>query len=661
MKKKAQIPLIAAFVLLGISAVFTAIYIIAGNGTRNVGIAAFVIDVLMIAVLLVYFAVTESRKLKYIAKMSHDLKYTQRETLYNFPAPVLIVDNDRTVVWINERFSRELYAESDAFGMKISDLFFVNFDMMFHEQGTVVKIHDRYYIAKATRPEKEVNGLIMIYLNDETEFKNLKDEHTLSHPSVMIISVDNYDDALQNSRASEKSTIVGEIERLVEDFIDSTTGIAVNISSSRFVVVIEERHLRQCIENKFDILNKARDILVGGSQPITLSIGIGKDAPTLSQSEAYARQALDMCLGRGGDQVAIKNESGFEFFGGASKGYERRTKVRSRVIANAVAEIVKESDTVFIMGHRNGDLDSIGSATGLCAAIRNMDKQAFVVCDLELNLATVMINHINANEKDTYYIPPQMAMSMKTDRSALVIVDTHNPDILDSTEFYKMFDKVIVIDHHRRMVNSVENAVVFYNEPNASSASEMVAELVQYLSDNTRLAPHIAESLLAGIMLDTKNFVMKTGVRTFEAAAYLKRQGADTIAVKTMFATPIDTYREKSKLINEAELYGSCAIAVGDGNNDAVRLAAAQAADELLGISGIKASFVLYESNAMTAMSARSMGDVNVQVIMEALGGGGHHNMAGTQVNMDLNAAKDKLKEVLSENVEGYSEMSKEN
>jgi len=367
-----------------------------------------------------------------------------------------------------------------------------------------------------------------------------------------------------------------------------------------------------------------------------------------------------MCLGRGGDQVAIKNESGFEFYGGISKGYERRTKVRSRVIANALAEVIKESDIVFIMGHRNGDLDSIGSATGLCSAIRNMDKQSFVVCDLEHNLATVMINHINANEKDTYYIPPQMAMSIKTDQSALVIVDTHNPDILDSTEFYKMFDKVIVVDHHRRMVNSVENAVIFYNEPNASSASEMVAELVQYLSENTRLAPHIAESLLAGIMLDTKNFVMKTGVRTFEAAAYLKRQGADTIAVKTMFATPIDTYREKSKLISEAELYGTCAIAVGDGNNDAVRLAAAQAADELLGVSGIKAAFVLYESNAMTAMSARSMGDVNVQVIMEALGGGGHHNMAGTQVNMNLSAAKEKLKEVLLENVEGYSEMIKE-
>ncbi len=656
MKKKAQIPLIAAFLLLGISAVLSAFYIIAGDGNKNVGIAAFIVDIVMLAVIMIYFIVSENRKLKFIAKMSHDLKYTQRETLFNFPAPVLIVDESRTVVWVNESFSRELFSEKEAFGRKVSELFTVNFDMMFHEQGTVVKIHDRYFIARATRPEREVNGLIMIYLNDETEFKSLQNEYTLSHPSVMIISVDNYDDALQNSRASEKSTIVGEIERLVEDFIDSTTGIAVNISSSRFVIVIEERHLRKCIEDKFDILNKARDILVGGSQPITFSIGIGKDADTLSQSEAYARQALDMCLGRGGDQAAIRNKSGFEFFGGVSKGYERRTKVRSRVIANAISEAIKESDTVFIMGHRNGDLDSIGSATGLCAVIRSLGKQSFVVCDLESNLATVMINHINENEKDTYYIPPQMAMTMKTDDSALIIVDTHNPDILDSTEFYRMFDKVIVVDHHRRMVNSIENAVIFYNEPNASSASEMVAELVQYLSENTTLKPHIAESLLAGIMLDTKNFVMKTGVRTFEAAAYLKRQGADTIAVKTMFATPIDTYREKSKLISEAELYGSCAIATGDGNNDAVRLAAAQAADELLGISGIKASFVLYESNAMTAMSARSMGDVNVQVIMEALGGGGHHNMAATQVNMPIDEAKEKLKEVLAQNVEGYAE-----
>lgn len=660
MKKKIQIPILAAFLLLSLSSVFTSVYIIAGNGAKNIGMAALVISLLAIAVISVYLVISENNNLRYIAKMSRDLRVAQRETLYNFPAPVLIVDKNRTVIWVNDAFSKQLFSESESFGLNISELFMVNFDMMFHEQGTIVRIHERYFVAKAVRPENDPDNFAMIFLNDETEFKNLQKEHTLSHPSVLIISVDNYDDALQNSRASEKSTIVGEIERLVEDFVDSTTGIAVNISSSRFVVVLEERHLQKCIENKFDILDKARSILVGKSQPITLSIGVGKDAKTLSQSEAYARQALDMCLGRGGDQVAIKTDNGFEFIGGMSKGFERRTKVRSRVIAAAILEVVKDADVVFVMGHRNGDLDSIGSATGLTAAFRQKGKQAYVVCDTEHNLASVMISHINASENSVVYISPQAAMDMKTEQSILVIVDTHNPDILDSTEFYRMFNEVIVIDHHRRMVNAIENAVVFYNEPNASSASEMVTEIVSYFSEDMRLSPHIAESLLAGIMLDTKNFVFKTGVRTFEAAAYLRRQGADTTAVKTMFATPIDTYREKSKLINEAELYGTCAIADGDGDNDAVRLAAAQAADELLGISGIKASFVLYESNAMTAISARSMGDVNVQVIMEAFGGGGHHNMAGAQVNMNLFDAKEKLKDVLRESVSGFSDEIKE-
>ena len=657
MKKKSQIPVIAAFLILSFTAVITSIYIVSGNGNQKLGVATLVIDVLMIAVLLVYYIVTENSNLKYIAKMSHDLRVTQRENLYNFPAPVIIVDKKRIVVWANDIFSKELFSESESFGNPLSSLFAVNFDMMFHEQGTIVRIRDRYFVARAVRPDTDVNGLVMIYLHDETEFKSLQTEYMMSHPSVLIISVDNYDDALQNARASEKSTIVGEVERLVEDFIDSTTGIAVNISSNRFVVVLEERHLIKVIENKFDILDKARAILVGKNQPITLSIGVGKDASTLSESEAYARQALDMCLGRGGDQAAVKGENGFEFFGGVSKGVERRTKVRSRVIATAILEVVRNADTVFIMGHQNGDLDSIGSATGLCAALREISIQSFVVADLDRNLAGVMINHINANEKNTIYIPPEMAMAMRTSESVLVIVDTHNPDILDSTEFYKKFDKVIVIDHHRRMVNSVEGAVIFYNEPNASSASEMVTELVQYFKEDMRLAPHIAESLLAGIMLDTKSFVMKTGVRTFEAAAYLRRQGADTIAVKTMFATPIDTYKEKSKLISEAELYGNCAITTGDGNNDAVRLAAPQTADELLGISGIKASFVLYESNAMTAMSARSMGEVNVQIIMEAFGGGGHHNMAGAQVNLPLLKAKEKLKDVLRENVSGFEDI----
>lgn len=658
MKNRLSPFFIVSYIILGAAGIFSSLFIRKATDYKVLGIALFALALAGFAVMTIELVLFYFGRMRYVARMSRDISVTQRETLYNFPAPAFIIDENNVIVWLNSRFDKEVFREKDAFGVRLDDLMDINFNKLFTKKGTLVTYKGKYYRALAVKPETNDSGLTMIYFKNETDFVNLDYEYRQSRPSVMIISVDDYEDLLENARDSEKAHILVEIEKLVENFIDSTTGVTKKISNNKFFVVLEERHLSKIIENRFDILDKARKIEIGERQTITLSIGVGHGAKTLHESEVYARQALDMCLGRGGDQAAVKTDNGFEFFGGVSKGIEKRTKVKTRIIANAINDSVKQSDLVLIMGHRLADLDSVGSAIGVCTLMRQIGKKSYVVVDPEENLSGVLIEHINKNENDTFFIPPELAISMKTEKTTLIIVDTHNPEILDSVELYKMFDKVIVIDHHRRMVKSIENYIVFYHEPYASSASEMVTELVQYFGDNIKLSPSIAECLMAGIMLDTKNFVMRTGVRTFEAAAYLKRAGADTVTVKTMFSTSFDLYKRKTDLIKKSVMYKGCAITVTDDeNSDTIRIAAPQAADELLYIEGVKASFVVYADNGKTSISARSIGEMNVQVVMESIGGGGHQTSAGGQLEMGLDEATKKLQEAIDK----YYEFNEQN
>lgn len=648
MKNRLSPIFIVSYLILGAIGLFSSWCIYGMTEYRKLGFALFAAAVISFILMTFEAVIFYKNRIKYIAKMSKDISFTQRETLYNFPAPAFIIDENNIIVWINSRFDKEVFKEKEAFGAKLDELMDINFSKLFTKKGTLVTYRGKYYRAIATKSESDGSNLTMIYFKNETDFMNLDYEFKQSRPSVMIISVDDYEDLLENARESEKAHILVEIEKLVENFIDGTTGVTKKIANNKFFIVLEERHLSKIIEDRFDILDKARKINIGERQTVTLSIGVGHGAKNLLESEIFARQALDMCLGRGGDQAAVKTNNGFEFFGGVSKGIEKRTKVKTRIIANAIKESVKPSDIVFVMGHRLADLDSVGSAAGLCTLMRQIGKKSFAVVEPEENLSGVLIDHVNKNENDTFFIPPELAMSMKTENSMLIIVDTHNPDILDSTQFYKMFDKVIVIDHHRKMVKHIENSLIFYHEPYASSTSEMVTELVQYFGDNIKLSPSIAESLLAGIMLDTKNFVMKTGVRTFEAAAYLKKAGADTVTVKSMFSTTFDLYKRKTDLITNATMHKGCAITVtADSDCDTIRIAAPQAADELLYIEGVKASFVIYPDNGKTSISARSIGDMNVQVVMESLGGGGHQTMAGGQLEASLDEAQLMLKDAI--------------
>lgn len=631
-------------IVIAASVILCAMLII--NGGYVAGAVAGVLALCSLMLLIV--TIVHDRNLtKYVSLMDKEIVAISREAFYDYPEPIVIVDADEKVIWYNASFEARIFGEDRAYGIHLSELVGNNTAKIFTLSGATVKILDHYY--RVTARKSDVFDLAVISFIDETDHVMLEDEFKKSHKTVLILTVDNYDEVLQNSKESGKAHVQVQIEQMFERFIEHTNGVIHKISNDRFFAIIEERHLGPIVERRFDILDEARSISIGERSNVTLSIGVGRGGKTLAESESFAKQALDMCLGRGGDQAAVKTENGFEFFGGISKAVEKSTKVKSRIIARALKELADSCDTIFIMGHRFADFDAVGSAVGLCGAFRSMGKNAYVAVDKEKNLSKILINHISQNCGSDYFKSLDEALFEINDRSLLIIVDTHNPEIVDSKELYEAAKQIVVVDHHRKMVNHIDNAVVFFHEPFASSTCEMAAELIQYFGNDCKISISEAEALLAGIMLDTKNFVMRSNARTFEAAAYLKKLGADTIVVKSFFSDSLETYREKSVLIQSAKIFHGCAIAVTESTAGELRLAAPQAADELLGISGVKASFVIYRMDGICYISARSMGAFNVQLIMETIGGGGHQTMAGAQLDVSLEEAEAKVKDAIED------------
>lgn len=592
------------------------------------------------------------RTFQYYARIDEELEHKKHLCVQTFPMSAVITDSTDRIVWCNEKFSEE-FPDCCEYGMSLAGITEIPAHKFFERDGTVIGYEDRTYRVFARVPnEDEAQELTLLFFKNITEFKTLETEKRLSHPVVVLIMVDAYEELISGCLESEKAHVSVQIDKLLEEFVDKTSGVLRKNASDRFIAVLEERHIATILESRVEILDKAREIIVNDRVNVTLSIGIGRTGKTLKESEQFAKQALEMALGRGGDQAAVKTDSGFEFYGGVSKGVERQTKVRTRIIANALLDLVTNSDKIYIMGHKYSDLDSVGSSVGLTCAIRNLGKSAWAVCDRETSLAKSLIDLFEKNDgEEPLFLNPQDAVQSITDDSLLIICDTHNPQIIESTELYEKAKKIVLIDHHRKMVKHIDNAAIFHHEPYASSASEMVTELIQYFGDAGKLRAVQAECLLAGIMLDTKNFVMKTGVRTFEAAAVLRKMGADTITVKKLFASSIDSYKRKTQIVAEAEIYRKCAIAPCDFYADDLRIVAPQAADELLSISNVDASFVLYKTmNNEISISARSMGTLNVQLIMEALGGGGHQTMAGVQLKSHtVKSAAEELKKAIDD------------
>ncbi len=589
-----------------------------------------------------------------IASMGRSMTDSHEASFITFPMPSVILSEVGEIVWYNDMFKEVvLKSKKDIFGYNIESIISKDIKTLLANQGSVISYEDSSFEVFCIENKKHSNIVYVMYLVDITELYDIKVEYIKTKPVVMLLLIDNYDESIGNENEGNKARLISEVQRVIQTFVDKTNGFIKKTEHDRYLVMIENQSLESIIAGRFDILDKTREITTEGRVPVTLSIGVASVETTLAKAEQDARQALDMALGRGGDQAAVKADGGYEFFGGFSKGVEKRTKVKTRIVASAMVELIKSADSVLVMGHKFADLDSLGSAIGIAKACECFGKQVNIVLDTRRNLAGCLVKRLVENNQQNLICLPEIVIDKITDKTLLIIVDTHTEALIESPQIYNKCKQVIVIDHHRKMVNHIEDAVIFYHEPYASSASEMVTELVQYFGDNCKLTKLEAEALLSGIMLDTRNFVIKTGVRTFEAAAYLRRIGADTIEVRKLFASTMDSYQRKTRVVSSAEIYKECAIASCDFTSDDLRIVAPQSADELLNISGVKASFVLYEENDIINISARSMGALNVQIIMEKMGGGGHHTMAAAQIpNATLDKVRQSLLEIIDLQIE---------
>ena len=550
-----------------------------------------------------------------------------------FALPVAVVAPAGDIVWVNEAFTGSLCSGKSCLGDNILKYIYPKtFRQVMGERGAAVSHNGREYTVYGSRAQEGY----LLYFVDDTYFKAVSKEYREKRPVVCLAAFDNREELVRDSYGGDDSRITGEVDQVMRQWvIQEMGGFIRRLDNQRYLFVVDDAHIEMAKQKRFHVLDEVREIRSArNNMSATISIGVGRGAKDVAESERWARQALDMALGRGGDQVAVKQEGdAYEFFGGLSKGVEKRDKVRTRVIAATLTDHVKASDQVFVMGHKNSDLDSVGAAVGMWAAIhKGLEKPVHIVINRNQTLAGPLVEMTEkAYPGEQLFISPLEALQSATERSLLIVVDTHSVNFVESRELLDRMSRVVVIDHHRLMVSLIKNALIFYHEPYASSASEMVTELAQYIKASSIDAAD-AQALLAGIMLDTKNFVLKTGVRTFEASAYLRRRGADTVAVKKLFSDSLDTYKQKAQLVSGAEIYKGCAIATSSWDHGDQRIAAAQAADELLSIMGVNASFVLYRSGGDVNISARSLGDVNVQVILEEFGGGGHFTMAGAQI-----------------------------
>lgn len=608
------------------------------------------VPILIIIVYLISNIVVAKRNVhKYIVSLCDDISRLEMETFYLFPEPAIVLDSDGYIIWYNAAFNEKITDGEEVFGEKLEEVCHINLYQLNTDMTTTITAGENIY--KLSKMDSSTN-LSVVSFNNITNYRNLLDDYNRTRPVVMIVIIDNYEDLLQNAKETEKAHISAAIEQLLEDFVTDTGSILKRLNRDRFIVIANREILDKIIEEEFPIIEKAHNITVGERMFITLSIGIGYNAGTYEECETAAKQSLDMALGRGGDQVAIKTEDGFQFFGGLSQTVEKKSRSRARIITNALQELLQNCEKVFIMGHANSDLDSIGAAVGLAGAIRLGEKQVNIVVERKTSLANILIEATIKNyEYKELFINVDTALDNLNSKTLLIIVDVHNKDILESRELYEKAKTVVVIDHHRKVVNHIDNAVIFHHEPFASSASEMVTEIIQYLDNASRLPNCCADALLAGITLDTKNFVMRTGSRTFEAAAYLRKIGADTIVVKKMFSSTIENYKKRTALVSSAEIHDRYAVCVIPDNVEEIRLIAPQVADELLDVRGIEASFVVFKVSDGICISARSMSGVNVQLIMEKLGGGGHQNMAAAKLKgVTVSEAKSKLLEVLHPN-----------
>ena len=604
-------------------------------------------EAVVTALLYVYFRQNNQKRrqsvLQYIDSVTGSVDTASKSTLINSPLPTLVFRPDTgEIIWSNESFLQLAGVREHLFEMRLSEAapdfqiqWLLTGKQESPERVTLNSHRFRVYGSLVrSRNRTGVQSMVATtYWVETTEADHLKEVYEASRPVAAILMLDNYEDLMKACEDTQRSAILAQIDEKLRVWASAGQGILLKTDRDHYLFLFEEQYFQHFVEEKFSILDTIRSIKVAENVHPTLSIGVGMDSPSIPELYKNAKLSLEMALSRGGDQAVVRNQVDFAFYGGRTKATEKRTKVKSRVMANAFRELIADAGEVYIMGHTFADMDAVGAAAGICCAARKRGKQAHIIIDADHNAARTMLERLNAlPEYENVFLDPGDAfLQMKAD-TLLVVVDTNRPDMVESPQLLESSNRVAVIDHHRRAASYIENAAFSFHEPYASSASELVTELLQYLIEPTDLLREEAGALLAGIVLDTKHFTQRTGGRTFEAAAFLRRSGADTAEVQRLFQNDLKDMVTKYDIIRRAEMYrGNIAISVVE-ESGVDRIAAAQAADELLTLKGVQASFVIYAAEGAVLMSARSLGEINVQVILEALGGGGNSTTAGGRV-----------------------------
>ena len=587
--------------------------------------------------------------------LTDEIKANINDNISNMSYPIALIDNEGNILWANKRLKEEL----NLLDLQEQNILSIGRNLDLHkllkcdkDLGQRVKIKDTFYSIYANNISGENikynEAKYLVYFN---EVSNLRDLYS-TRESIMLIEVDNLSEALERTDEANRPMLAAEVEKAINSYSKKLKAMIIKYEYNKYCLSVQDKYINDEINCKFNILDEISNIDRGNKLEVTLSIGIGRGGDNPQENYNNAMTARELALGRGGDQAVIKNNEKITFFGGNTRELEKRTRVRARVIAQALRELIFESSNIFIMAHKNPDMDSLGASIGLWSSIRQLGKNCNIIIDNDITAIDYYMTKLKKDDKyDNLFISSEEAEKNINDKTLLIIVDVHNKGYVNNLDIVERINRKIIIDHHRRSPDIIEGALLNYIEVYASSTSEMVTELIQYMLQKPRIPKIIAEGLLGGIFMDTKGFQFKSGVRTFDAAAFLRSLGADTIEVKKMFTDSLDDYLFISDTIRNAEVHENLAIAVcpSDVNNTVI---VARAADELLGISGIDVCFVLCNINDSIIISGRSTGEVNVQVILEELGGGGHMNMAGAKLECTIDEAVNLLKEAINKHLE---------
>ncbi|MBE5953141.1 MAG: hypothetical protein E7257_03155 [Lachnospiraceae bacterium] len=666
LKKKIEFYLITPiFVSLFLILMCGALYFV----DQRAAVIATVAVVLVILVELLVYVVTKKAVMPTLISFSFEQGQIQKELLKELAIPYALLDTDGKILWGNKLFVDQVGGGSKKRIRKNISAFFPQIGTeVFKAKDTVnmeLDLEGMQYVAELKKitfheifqdedaiVDPKGGDIIAFYLHDVTELKKYKQENFDQKLVAGLIYIDNYDEVMENTEEVRHSLVEALVDRRINMYLSSIDAIGKKTDNDKYLFVCQQKYLPQLKDTKFAILNEIKSINVGNEIPITLSIGIGSETDNFAQAYEYARVAIGLALGRGGDQAVIKYGDKISYFGGQSAGTEKSTRVKARVKAQAFKEILESKETVLIMGHKRPDADAFGAAVGVYRFVKTLGKNAHIVLNEVTSATRPVVSGFQGNSLygDDMIINSEYAISKVSPTTLVVVVDVNKPSMTECEELLDMASSVVVFDHHRQTNEIIENATLSYIEPYASSSCEMVAEMLQYIDEKVKIRQQEADAMYAGIMIDTDNFLTKTGVRTFEAASYLRRNGADTVRVRKMFRSGIYETKQLAEGIMNAETYmGFFAISkVKPDGSDAPTVIAAKVANELLNIDGIRASFVVTEKDGTAFISARSVDDINVQVIMEKLGGGGHANVAGAQLaNTTDEVAIIQIKELL--------------